>query len=43
MSSKIPLVATTYKIFKEGINDTETKPNVVDKAITRRIENKMTP
>ena len=37
MSSKNPLVATTEKIVKKGINDTETKPNVVDEAITHPI------
>ena len=37
MSSKNPLVATTEKIVKEGINDTETKPNVVDEAINHPI------
>ena len=36
MSSKYPLLPTKYKMFKEGINDMETKPNMVDKAITRR-------
>ena len=34
MSSKNPLVSTTEKIVKEGINYMETKPNVVDEAIT---------
>ena len=37
MSSKNPLVVTTEKIAKEGINDMETKPNVVNKAITHPI------
>ena len=34
MNSKNPLVTATDKMVKEGINDTETKPNVVKKAIT---------
>ena len=34
MSSKKPLVTTTDKIFKEGINDMVTKPNVVKESIT---------
>ena len=34
MSSKNALVTTTDKIFKEGINEMETKPNVVKEAIT---------
>ena len=34
MYSKNPLVTATDKMIKEGINDTETKPNVVKKAIT---------
>ena len=37
MSSKNPLVTTTEKMVKEGINDTETKPNVVKEAITHPI------
>ena len=34
MSPKNSLVATKEKIYKEGINEMKTKPNVVDKAIT---------
>ena len=37
MSSKKPLVITTEKTVKEGINDMETKPNVVKEAITHPI------
>ena len=37
MSSKNPLVVTTEKIAKESISDMETKPNVVNKAITNPI------
>ena len=37
MSSKNPLVTTTEKIVKEGINDMETEPNVVDETITHPI------
>ena len=38
------MVSTTDKMVKEGINDTETKPNVVEKAITHRMgEIKLTP
>ena len=37
MSSKNPLVATTEKIVKEGINDMKKEPNVVDEAITHPI------
>ena len=43
MSSKNQLVTTTEKMVKEGINDMETKPNVVKEAITPPIEkNKLT-
>ena len=35
MSSKNPLVHTKLKMIKEGINDMETKYNVVKKSITR--------
>ena len=38
MSSKNILVTTTEKMVKEGINDMETKPNVVKEAITHPIE-----
>ena len=42
MSSKNTLVATTDKLVKEGINDMETKPNMVEKAITHHMgENKI--
>ena len=34
MSSKNPLFPITEKMVKEGINDIETKRNVVEKAIT---------
>ena len=37
MSSIKPLIATTGKISKEGINDMEAKPNVVEKDITHYI------
>ena len=37
MSPKKPLVTTTDKMVKEGINDMETKPNVVKEAITHII------
>ena len=37
MSSKKPLVTTTDKMVKEGINDTETKPNVVKETINHTI------
>ena len=37
MSSKKPLVPTIDKMVKEWINDMETKPNVVEKAITHRM------
>ena len=33
------MVANTEKIVKEGINDMETRPNVVDEAITHPISN----
>ena len=39
MSSKNPLIATTKKIVKEGVNDMETKPNVVEESITRHMGN----
>ena len=39
MSSKKPFVATTDKMVKEGINDMDTKHNVVEKNITHLIEN----
>ena len=38
MSSKNPLVATTGKKLKEGINDMEKNPYVVKEAITPPIE-----
>ena len=38
MYSKNPLVTITWIFFKEGIIDTKTKPNVVEKAITHPIE-----
>ena len=41
MSSKNPLVSTTYKMVKEGINDIK-KPNVVEKSITHCIEKNKT-
>ena len=42
MSSKNPLVANTDKIVKEGMNNMETKPNVVGKTITHCMgENKI--
>ena len=34
MSSKNPLVHTAEKMVKEGINNRETKCNVVEKVIT---------
>ena len=37
MSSKNSLVITTGEIFKKGINDMETKPNVAREAITPSI------
>ena len=37
MSSKNPLVTTTEKMVKEGINEMETKTNVVREAITTPI------
>ena len=37
MSSKNPLVDTTEKIVKEGINDMETEPNMAKEAITHPI------
>ena len=40
MFSNNPLVTTTYKMVKEGINDTKTEPNMVKEAITHPIENK---
>ena len=44
MSSKKPLVSTTEKIVREGIHDTETKPNVVDEASTHTTaKNKIDP
>ena len=44
MSSKTPLVATTENSVKEGNIDMETKPNVVDEAITHPIaKSKLTP
>ena len=36
------MVATTYKMAKEGIIGTETKPNVIDKAITYPMKKKLT-
>ena len=42
MSSNKPLVTNTQKIVKEGINDTETKRNVVRKAITHHKGKKLT-
>ena len=38
MFSKNPLADSKEKIVKEGINDMETEPNVVNKAITHPIE-----
>ena len=38
MSFKNPLFPTIDKIVKEGINDMEKKPNVVEKAITHHME-----
>ena len=38
MFSKSPLVATRKKLFKEGINEMKSKPEVVDKAITHTTE-----
>ena len=35
------MVATTDNMVKEGINDMETKPNVVEKSITHRMKNKI--
>ena len=37
MSYKKPLVTTTEKMVEEGINDMETKPNVVKEAIAHPI------
>ena len=37
MPSKNPVVATTDKMVKEGINYMETKPNLVEKYITHRM------
>ena len=37
MSSKNPLVHTTEKMVKEGINDMETKPNLEYESITHTI------
>ena len=42
MSSKNPFVANTDKKIKEWINEMETKPNVVEEAITHpNAENKV--
>ena len=44
MSSKNPLVATTYNMVNERINDMETKPDVVEKSNTHRMKKiKSTP
>ena len=40
MSSKKSLVTTTDKIFREGINDMGTEPNVVKEFITPPIAEK---
>ena len=40
MSSKKALVTTNNKIFKEGINDMGTKPDLVKEAITPPIAKK---
>ena len=37
MSYKNPLITNTYEMAKEGINDMETKPNLVKEAITYTI------